>query len=172
MAKVKLGDYFGPVDLEHRVQRAFKYKDKWLASILTYVTARAIMDRFDGACTPFGWQLELKAVPEMGGFLCGISVWDDGKKQWITKWDGADTTDIESFKGGISGSIKRAAVHWGVGRYLYELEPELAEIREQKPPNTRKADIHQFKDKASGFKGYWASPRLPDRFLPAGVKFE
>jgi len=53
--------------------------------------------------------------------LCGISVWDDEKKEWITKWDGADDTNFEKTKGGLSDSQKRAAYQWGVGRYLYDL---------------------------------------------------
>ena len=38
---------------------------------------------------------------------------------WITKADGAGDTDIEGEKGGISDALKRAAVVWGIGRYLY-----------------------------------------------------
>ena len=37
----------------------------------------------------------------------------------ITKSDGADDSNIEGAKGGISDSLKRAAVQWGIGRYLY-----------------------------------------------------
>lgn len=61
--------------------------------------------------------------------LCGISVWDDEKKQWITKWDGADGTNFEETKGGLSDSMKRAAYHWGVGRYLYDLPAQTAKIK-------------------------------------------
>ena len=61
--------------------------------------------------------------------LCGISVWDDDKKEWITKWDSADETNFEGTKGGLSDSMKRAAYHWGVGRYLYELKATYTEVK-------------------------------------------
>ena len=40
---------------------------------------------------------------------------------FITKWDGAEDSDIEPVKGGLSDSMKRAAVQWGIGRYLYSM---------------------------------------------------
>ncbi len=51
--------------------------------------------------------------------MCGISIYFHEQKQWLTKWDGADDSDFESVKGGLSDSMKRAAAEWGVGRYLY-----------------------------------------------------
>lgn len=63
--------------------------------------------------------------------LCGISVWDDEKKEWITKWDGADGTNFEETKGGLSDSMKRAAYQWGIGRYLYDLPAQKATIKRQ-----------------------------------------
>jgi len=40
-------------------------------------------------------------------------------ERWITKTDGAGDTGIEGEKGAISDSLKRSAVLWGIGRYLY-----------------------------------------------------
>lgn len=60
--------------------------------------------------------------------LCGISVWDDDKKEWITKWDGADETNFESTKGGLSNAMKRTAAQWGLGRYLYDLPSQWVEV--------------------------------------------
>jgi len=39
-----------------------------------------------------------------------------------TKWDGAENTDFEAIKGGLSDAFKRAGYKWGIGRYLYRLE--------------------------------------------------
>jgi hypothetical protein len=49
--------------------------------------------------------------------ICALSVWIG--EAWITKSDGADDSNIEGAKGGISDSLKRAAVLVGVARYLY-----------------------------------------------------
>ena len=40
-------------------------------------------------------------------------------EEWVWRTDGAPTTDIEALKGGISGAIKRVAVQFGMGAYLY-----------------------------------------------------
>ena len=54
--------------------------------------------------------------------LCGISIYFPDRDRWICKWDSAEITDIEAVKGGLSDSMKRAAVQWGVGRVLYNMD--------------------------------------------------
>jgi hypothetical protein len=51
--------------------------------------------------------------------ICEISVLIQG--QWITRANGAGDSDIEAEKGAISDAFKRAAVMFGIGRYLYQL---------------------------------------------------
>lgn len=53
--------------------------------------------------------------------LCGISLYFE-ERGWITKWDGAEDSDIEPIKGGLSDSMKRAANQWGIGRVLYSMD--------------------------------------------------
>lgn len=45
--------------------------------------------------------------------------------------DGAEDSDIESVKGGLSDSMKRAAVQWGIGRVLYDLNTVWVEIEKR-----------------------------------------
>lgn len=82
-----------------------------------YVTNRAIQARLDEVMGINNWRNEFKPAPD-GGVLCGIYLRLNG--EWIVKWDGADNTRIEATKGGLSGSMKRAAVQWGIGRFLYD----------------------------------------------------
>lgn len=42
--------------------------------------------------------------------------------------DGAENTDIEPVKGGLSDAYKRAAVKWGIGRYLYDMEAAWVDV--------------------------------------------
>ena len=88
------------------------------ALALAYLDARDVMDRLDEACGPGGWQNECVETAK-GRMIGKISILVDG--QWITKCDGAGDTDVEGEKGGISDALKRAAVLWGIGRYLYRL---------------------------------------------------
>ena len=82
---------------------------------LSYITARQVMDRLDEVFGIMGWQR--RHIDVGGTMVCEIGVkTEDG---WIFKADGADESDIEGTKGALSDSFKRAAVSWGVGRYLY-----------------------------------------------------
>jgi hypothetical protein len=94
-------------------------QDKTRALALAYITSRAVMDRLDEVVGPENWRDEYQPGPD-GGLICGLSLRLD--EEWITKWDGAENTLIEEVKGGLSGAYKRAAVKWGIGRYLYKLE--------------------------------------------------
>ena len=108
-------------------------RDRSMARVVPYVTNRAIMDRLDLVCGPEGWRNEYRPGPN-GGLLCGLSiriVREDGTAEWVTKWDGAENTDIQPVKGGLSASMRRAAVQWGIGRYLYRMPPVHARIDER-----------------------------------------
>jgi len=99
-----------PVEALHwRLGQVNKSKTK--AMMLVYIDARDVMDRFDEV---FGldWQDDYKEVG--GRIVCTITA------NGISKSDGAGDTDFEAEKGGLSDAFKRAAVKWGVGRYLYE----------------------------------------------------
>jgi hypothetical protein len=39
--------------------------------------------------------------------------------EWVWKWDTGEESSIEAGKGEFSDALKRAWVHWGVGRDLY-----------------------------------------------------
>lgn len=93
-------------------------KDGKSAMALAYIDARDVMERLDEVCGPQGWQTE--HVDCGGGRLaCRIGIKVDG--EWVWKSDGAGNTDIEGEKGAFSSALKRAAVGWGIGRYLYDM---------------------------------------------------
>ena len=108
---------FSNGDIEWRISATTQDKSKGLA--VPYVTNRAIQNRLDSTVGIDGWQNEFRPWKDGKAQLCGISIYFQQQKQWLTKWDGADDSDFESVKGGLSDSMKRAAVEWGVGRYLY-----------------------------------------------------
>ena len=157
----KLKDCFEPNDIEWRLQQCGKGSNgKIWGMALAYVTNRAIMNRLDEVCGPENWKNEFKAAPD-GGILCGISIKVDG--EWVTKWDGAENTDIEAVKGGLSGAMKRAAVQWGIGRYLYKLEESWINANENGTYRGKTKDGTTFK---------WDAPTLPAWALPKGSKSE
>ena len=113
---------FAPEDLEWRLQQIFEEKMRGIA--VPYVTNRAIQNRLDEAVGPENWYNDYKPWHGAGkkeAQLCGIAIYFEGRG-FITKWDGAEDSDIEPVKGGLSDSMKRAAVQWGIGRVLYNMD--------------------------------------------------
>jgi hypothetical protein len=113
---------FAPEDLEWRLQMVTEDQMRGLA--VPYVTNRAIQSRLDEVVGPENWHNEYKPWHSAGkkeAQICGISIFFENRG-WVTKWDGAEDTDIEPVKGGLSDSMKRAAVQWGIGRVLYNMD--------------------------------------------------
>ena len=125
---------FAAKDVEWRVQNTTQDHTRGMA--VPYIDSRAIQNRLDAVVGIYNWKTEyrpwhqvMKGERQQGGKepnasqLCGLSIYCKERQEWIPKWDGAENSDIEPVKGGISDSFKRAAVLWNVGRYLYDLEP-------------------------------------------------
>lgn len=152
---------FSQSDLEWRVQQSGIGKnEKPYAMVLAYVTNRAIMNRLDEVLSVGGWRNEFLPLPNSvgDGALCGISIKIDG--EWITKYDGADNTSIEATKGGLSGAMKRAAVQWSIGRYLYDLDTFFAEC------SLEKLDGYERAKTKDNTVFYWKPPTLHKQYLP------
>lgn len=90
-------------------------KDKSKGMGLAYLDARDVMDRLDNVCGPANWQDRYSHAGQKT--CCEIGIRING--EWIWKSDGAGDTDMEGSKGAFSDAFKRAAVRWGIGRYLY-----------------------------------------------------
>src|SRR5690242_4582204 len=107
---------FEPEAISWRAQSVTKDGTKAMA--LAYIDARDVMERLDQICGPTDWQDRY----EFHGArtICYLSI--RVGEEWITKADGAGDSDIEGEKGAISDALKRAAVKWGIGRYLYSLD--------------------------------------------------
>lgn len=86
-------------------------------SLLLYKDARCDQNVLDETVGKENWQRDHKEVK--GNLFCGVSIWDDSKKQWITKWDCGVESNTEKEKGEASDSFKRACFNWGIGRELY-----------------------------------------------------
>lgn len=92
-------------------------KDGKKALALAYIDARDVMNRLDEVIGPANWQDEYFMIGQRTFCKLGIKVDDN----WVWKWDVAADTDVEAEKGAVSDAFKRAAVKWGIGRYLYAM---------------------------------------------------
>lgn len=119
----KLSAPFDPAIVSWRVGSTTADKKKGMA--LAYIDARDVMERLDAVAGPANWQ---RRYPWSEGkrICCEIGIRIDG--EWVWKSDGAGDTDVEAEKGAFSDAFKRAAVSWGIGRYLYDLASPWVEL--------------------------------------------
>lgn len=153
----RLSAPFPPDSISWRVGSIKSDKSKGMA--LAFIDARDVMDRLDDVVGAANWQDRY----EFHGArtVCYLSLRIDG--EWITKADGAGDSDVEAEKGAISDALKRAAVKWGIGRYLYDLVSPWVELepagRSYRIKPDQKAKLHAAA--AAAFRGQ-ALPRRQD----------
>jgi hypothetical protein len=90
------------------------------ALAVAYLDARAVMDRLD-ECGLI-WSDSYEVLPG-GSVVCRLQVMIDG--QAVVRCDVGSQSeqpdDGDKMKAAFSDALKRAAVKWGIGRYLYRL---------------------------------------------------
>jgi hypothetical protein len=122
----EFGKPFPASDVCWRLQYVNEQQKQGIA--VPYLNARAIADRLDAVVGQNRWKDSYTPWHDCvvnkktkASQLCTISIYDEELGQWIEKTDGAEDSDIEPVKGGLSDAFKRAAVKWNIGRYLYGL---------------------------------------------------
>ncbi len=118
------------------------------ALALGYVDARAIQDRLDDVLGVTGWQDEYECLPD-GSVVCRLRL--RLGSEWITKMDVGSPSEQpdegDRRKAAFSDALKRAAVKFGIGRYLYRLPVQWVDFDPKK-------------------RQFTATPMLPPEALP------
>ncbi len=125
---------FPPDRISWRVGSVTQDKSKGMA--LAYIDARDVMNRLDEVAGP-SWQCEY--VPMPNGTCCcriGLKVGEE----WVWRSNGAiNLTDSDKLdqkemteKGSYSDAFKRAAVLWGIGQYLYDIDSPWVALDDKK----------------------------------------
>ena len=122
------------------------------ALAIHYVDARVVMDRLDEVLGVAGWQDSYEFLPD-GSCLCKLRLRIG--EQWITRMDVGGESEQQDEgdrrKSAVSDALKRAAVKFAVGRYLYRLPQTWVDYDPQK-------------------KAIVTPPRLPAWALPGAKK--
>jgi hypothetical protein len=113
VTREKLHDLSIEIPYKWKVQTA----KSWGCECVGYVDARQVMDLLDEALGPENWQDHYREVA--GNVYCDLKIKVGG--EWVTKSDCGAESSFEKEKGQASDAFKRAAVKWGVGRFLYRL---------------------------------------------------
>ncbi|MGN0240897.1 MAG: hypothetical protein ACI4CS_04345, partial [Candidatus Weimeria sp.] len=134
-------------EIECRISQINEY----YTHILLYKDARCDQNILDETVGPMNWQKSYSR----DNANCTVSIWDDEKKQWISKEDTGTESNTEKEKGLASDSFKRACVNWGIGRELYTA------------PNIQFStkDLHEAKADSTGrWKDY-------DKFIVSSISY-
>jgi hypothetical protein len=128
--------------------------------LLAYLDGRDVMDRLDEVVGPDKWECDYKEIKN--NLYCGISV------NGVWKWDCGTESKTDAEKGESSDAFKRAAVKWGIGRYLYSLPKINVQI------SSTGANWIKIIDKATKqeVSGYYSTPVLPDWAYPSKTNEE
>ncbi len=112
------------------------------AMALAYVDARVIQDRLDDVLGIDNWQDEY-AVQDGGSVICKLSCRING--EWIGKMDVGNPSEQpdegDRLKAAFSDALKRAAIKFGVGRFLYRLPNQWVDWDAQKKQFARKPTL-------------------------------
>ncbi|TNE74968.1 hypothetical protein EP331_00315 [bacterium] len=123
---IDLGKLKQPMPYKWRVQSFSKRKA--VATCVAYIDSRDVQNRLDEAVGPMNWQSDYKEVK--GNLFAGIGIFNG--EVWAWKWDCGIESNTEKEKGEASDSFKRAAVKWGIGRFLYDLDIQYVTANEVK----------------------------------------
>ncbi len=103
------------------------------AMALAYVDARVIQDRLDGVLGVEGWQDDYEILQD-GSVVCRLRLRLGG--EWVTKVDVGSPSEQpdggDRLKAAFSDALKRAAVKFGIGRYLYRLPAQWVDYDPQR----------------------------------------
>jgi hypothetical protein len=103
------------------------------ALALAYIDCRVIQDRLDDVLGVENWMDEYEILPE-GSVMCRLRLKLHG--EWVTKTDVGSPSEQpdqgDRLKAAFSDALKRAAVKFGIGRYLYRLPAVWADYDPQK----------------------------------------
>lgn len=125
----KLGDYFPVKWLKWKPQTVKNNN----ALAVVFIDARIVQDRLDDVVGPSNWKTDYIVLAD-GSVECRLSIWVDG--EWVGKCDVGSPSEQpdggDRLKAAYSDSLKRAAVQWGIGRYLYDFPLQWVEYDPQR----------------------------------------
>jgi hypothetical protein len=103
------------------------------AMALAYVDARVIQDRLDEVLGVEGWSDDYECLAD-GSVVCRLRL--RLGEEWVTKVDVGGPSEQpdggDRMKAAFSDALKRAAVKFGVGRYLYRLPAQWVDYDPQR----------------------------------------
>lgn len=154
----QLREPFDPRDVDFRVQgRANEQTGR--AQVVAYIDARAVQDRLDAVVGAGNWSFDWQPlVIDKGEVMVAkgtLTIYG------VSKADAGSASNFEQSLGAVSHCFKRAAVHWGIGRYLYNLP--IAWVSVEKGGRIPETVLRELRAKLPRPNGHTATPEIEER---------
>lgn len=134
----KLKAPFPESEIKVRVGGTFKNGASGIA--LPYIDARQVMERLDAIVGPQNWSDTYKAVDSQS-VICELTIFGITKSDaGQSKADGS-TGEVKALKAAVSDALKRAAVKWGIGQFLYSLPIQFEDLKNKKFVRNQRAIV-------------------------------
>ncbi len=155
--------------------REIKFKPQIIknnrALVMAYIDARLIQDRLDEVLGLENWQDRYDFLPD-GSVVCHLRVRLGDR--WVTKTDVGSPSDQsdsgDRVKAAVSDALKRAAVKFGIGRYLYRLPAQWCDYDPVKKQLLQTPRLPAFAVPATKSKGQQQSPAKAEPHPPAAAE--
>lgn len=136
-----------PVPYRWKIQSFNKNGDK--GQCVAYIDARDVMDLLDRAIGIANWQ-DRYTRDSKGRLVCRLEL--KINDEWVGKEDTGVEGSFEAEKSEFSDAFKRAAVKWGIGRFLYDLDIVWVNVKDKKPVNTDGSRIYDLTEYINSLK--------------------
>lgn len=136
------------VPFKWRVQNFSKSSNT--AVCVAYIDSRDVMDMLDATVGQENWQSDYKEIK--GNLYAGVGI--KIKEEWVWKWDCGTESNSDKAKGEASDAFKRAAVKWGVGRFLYDVPVQYVKSNEPKKDNNYPYPVDEEGNKIKNLSDY------------------
>jgi hypothetical protein len=114
----RLAEPFDPKEVKWKAQTVKNNR----ALAVAYIDARLVMDRLDEVLGLENWQDKYEVMGD-GSVVCTLQAFIG--EHWVSKADVGSLSEQpdagDRLKAAFSDALKRAAVKYGIGRYLYSL---------------------------------------------------
>lgn len=154
----QLREPFDPRDVDFRVQgRANEQTGR--AQVVAYIDARSVQDRLDAVVGAGNWSFDWQPlVIDKGEVMVAkgtLTIFG------VSKADAGSASNFEQSLGAVSHCFKRAAVHWGIGRYLYNLP--MAWVSVEKGGRIPETVMRELRGKLPRPNGRASAPEIEER---------
>lgn len=145
-----LKDLAQPIPYKWRIQSFSKSLAS--ATCVCYIDSRDCQRILDEVVGPENWQSDFKEVKQ--NMYAGVGIKVNG--DWVWKWDCGVESKTEGEKGEASDAFKRACVHWGIGRFLYEIPIQFIKTNEPKSGNNYPYPVDDYGNKIKDLTVYFS----------------